>query len=540
MSKALALIVDDEADIRELLEITLSRMGLRTAAAGSVREARALLAEHSFDLCFTDMRLPDGNGIELVSLIQKKHAGLPVAVITAYGSAQAAVESLKAGAFDFVSKPIDLGQLRKLVDTALKMRAVSEPDDGGLLGRTPVIDALRALIERLARSQAPVHITGESGTGKELVARLIHSRSPRAEAPFVPVNCGAIPAELMESEFFGHLKGSFTGATRDKAGLFQAAEGGTLFLDEVGDLPLHMQVKLLRALQERAVRPVGGETEVAVNVRVISATHKDLSQLLANGTFRQDLYYRLNVIEVRTPCLRDRQEDIPLLAEAILAKLSRANGLETAPKLDESALARLRDYPFPGNVRELENVLERAVTLSDGSRISASDLRLRGDGPVIGGAAAPVAAAANDLEGQMEDIERRAIVEALEKGALQQDQGGRAARNDLPFAALPDQETEHRISRVPLLASVNASDPGEFLENHSLHDRCRACPAGQRLWQQSHQTAGRRRATGGTGAEGAVVPCRSREAVVGAAGRRMAALAGAQSRRSLAARRSPF
>ncbi|WP_293369715.1 sigma-54 dependent transcriptional regulator [Nevskia sp.] len=413
MSKALALIVDDEADIRELLEITLSRMGLRTAAAGSVREARALLAEHSFDLCFTDMRLPDGNGIELVGLIQKKHAGLPVAVITAYGSAQAAVESLKAGAFDFVSKPIDLGQLRKLVDTALKLRAISEPDDGGLLGAAPVIDALRALIERLARSQAPVHITGESGTGKELVARLIHTRSPRADAPFVPVNCGAIPAELMESEFFGHLKGSFTGATRDKAGLFQAAEGGTLFLDEVGDLPLHMQVKLLRALQERAVRPVGAESEIAVNVRVISATHKDLSQLTANGSFRQDLYYRLNVIEVRTPSLRDRREDIPLLADAILGRLARENGLETAPKLEESALARLRDYPFPGNVRELENVLERAVTLSDGSRISASDLRLRGDGPTIAGPGAPAAAA--DLEGQMEDIERRAIIEALEK-----------------------------------------------------------------------------------------------------------------------------
>ncbi|MBA4283910.1 MAG: sigma-54-dependent Fis family transcriptional regulator [Xanthomonadaceae bacterium] len=419
MSKALALIVDDEADIRELLEITLSRMGLRTAAAGSLREARALLAEHSFDLCFTDMRLPDGNGIELVGLIQKKHAGLPVAVITAYGSAQAAVESLKAGAFDFVSKPIDLGQLRKLVDTALKLRATVEADDGGLLGHTPVIDALRALIDRLARSQAPVHITGESGTGKELVARLIHSRSPRGDAPFVPVNCGAIPAELMESEFFGHLKGSFTGATRDKAGLFQAAEGGTLFLDEVGDLPLHMQVKLLRALQERAVRPVGGETEVAVNVRVISATHKDLGALTAAGSFRQDLYYRLNVIEVRTPSLRDRQDDIPLLADAILARLARANGLDSAPRLDASALARLRDYPFPGNVRELENVLERAVTLSDGSRIAAADLRLRSDPPAV--AVAPAAlhsaapTAASDLEGQMEDIERRAIIEALEK-----------------------------------------------------------------------------------------------------------------------------
>jgi two-component system response regulator PilR (NtrC family) len=425
MSKALALIVDDEADIRELLEITLTRMGLRTASAGSVREARVLLGEQAFDLCFTDMRLPDGNGIELVGHIQKKHAGLPVAVITAYGSAQAAVESLKAGAFDFVSKPIDLGQLRKLVETALKLRQTATPDDGGLLGATPVIDALRALIERLARSQAPVHITGESGTGKELVARLIHSRSPRADAPFVPVNCGAIPAELMESEFFGHLKGSFTGATRDKAGLFQAAEGGTLFLDEVGDLPLHMQVKLLRALQERAVRPVGGETEVAVNVRVISATHKDLSQLTATGSFRQDLYYRLNVIEVRTPSLRDRRDDIPLLAGAILARLSRSNGLDTPPTLDAGALARLCDYPFPGNVRELENVLERAVTLSDGQRISAGDLQLRGEAPspmvptaggtTLAAVTQPTVAAGTDLEHQMEDIERRAIIEALEK-----------------------------------------------------------------------------------------------------------------------------
>ena len=417
MSKAHALIVDDEADIRELLEITLLRMGLRTQSAGSVAEARELLDEHEFDLCLTDMRLPDGNGIELVGHIQKKYAGLPVAVITAYGSTQAAVESLKAGAFDFVSKPIDLTVLRKLVDTALKLKDKAEPSDGGLLGATPVIGALRALIERLARSQAPVHVAGESGTGKELVARLIHARSPRADAPFVPVNCGAIPTELMESEFFGHLKGSFTGATRDKTGLFQAAEGGTLFLDEVGDLPLHMQVKLLRALQERAVRPVGAETEIPVNVRVISATHKDLGELLAHGSFRQDLYYRLNVIEVRTPPLRSRVEDIPLLADAILAKLAAANGLPTAPKLEPEALKRLQAYAFPGNVRELENVLERAVTLSDGTRIFASDLQLRGESAagVAPVHSAPRAVASNDLEGQMEEMERRAIREALEK-----------------------------------------------------------------------------------------------------------------------------
>jgi two-component system, NtrC family, response regulator PilR len=421
MSKAVALIVDDEADIRELLEITLQRMGLKALSAGSLIEANEHLARQSFDLCLTDMRLPDGSGIELVTQIQKKYPGIPVAVITAYGSAQAAVESLKAGAFDFVSKPIDLTILRKLVDTALKLKNAGNGSDGGLLGQAPAIDALRGLIERLARSQAPVHITGESGTGKELVARLIHARSPRAEAPFVPVNCGAIPAELMESEFFGHVKGAFTGATRDKAGLFQAAEGGTLFLDEVGDLPLHMQVKLLRALQERSVRPVGAETEFPVNVRIISATHKNLAVLLTEGSFRQDLYYRLNVIEVRTPPLRERPEDIPLLAAAILAKLAKTNGLPATPTLDAEAQKHLQSYAFPGNVRELENLLERAVTLSDGSHIAASDLKLRNDGACA--VAAPAAAAATvvaphggaGLESQMEDMERRAILEALEK-----------------------------------------------------------------------------------------------------------------------------
>lgn len=425
MTKAHALIVDDEADIRELLEITLARMGLRTHGASTVAEARQLLGEHEFDLCFTDMRLPDGDGISILQHIQRHKPGLPVAVITAYGNAQAAVESLKAGAFDFVSKPVDLSALRKLVDAALKLRspaaAPAAPDDGGLLGHAAAIDNLRAMIERLARSQAPVHIAGESGTGKELVARLIHARSPRNAAPFVPVNCGAIPSELMESEFFGHLRGSFTGASRDKIGLFQAAEGGTLFLDEVGDLPLHMQVKLLRALQERAVRPVGSETEVPVNVRVISATHKDLGALLAQGSFRQDLYYRLNVIEIRTPPLREHPEDIPLLAESILQRLAQSNGLSAPPRLDAEALRRLHSYSFPGNVRELENVLERAVTLCDGRRISAGELQLRGDAahPAPAAAAAVPAVEASRgsaaLEDQMEEIERRAIREALEK-----------------------------------------------------------------------------------------------------------------------------
>jgi two-component system response regulator PilR (NtrC family) len=413
MSQPHVLVVDDEADLRELVEITLSRMGIRSSAAATLAEARERLGERHFDLCITDMRLPDGNGISLVQHIQEHHAQLPVAVLTAFGNAQAAVESLKAGAFDFVSKPIDLQMLRKLVDTALKLKpsAAAEDEEGTLLGNAPAIAALRGMIERLARSQAPVHIGGESGTGKELVARLIHARGPRASGPFVPVNCGAIPNELMESEFFGHLKGSFTGAARDKAGLFQAAEGGTLFLDEVADLPLHMQVKLLRALQERAVRPVGAEKEVPVNVRIISATHRDLGALAASGTFRQDLFYRLNVIEVRVPALRERPEDIPLLAAAILERLARENQFKATPAIDAAAIALLQAYPFPGNVRELENILERAVTLSDGKRITADELRLRREPRT----SELPAARGTPLDQHVEDLEKRAIRDALEK-----------------------------------------------------------------------------------------------------------------------------
>ena len=423
-SPARVLIVDDEADLRELVEITLSRMNLRSAAAADLEQARRLLAEESFDLCITDMRLPDGNGISLVQHIQQNYPQLPVAVLTAHGNAQAAVESLKAGAFDFVSKPVDLTLLRKLVDTALKLKpAEGSRDDSTLLGESPGMVALRSMTDRLARSQAPVHIAGESGTGKELVARLIHARGPRATGPFVPVNCGAIPNELMESEFFGHLKGSFTGAQRDKAGLFQAAEGGTLFLDEVADLPVHMQVKLLRALQERAVRPVGAEKEVAVNVRIISATHKDLSALVAAGTFRQDLYYRLNVIEVRVPPLRERREDIPMLAASILARISRENGLQAQPGLEATALERLTQYDFPGNVRELENILERAVTLSDGRTIGEAELQLRRQSDMTSpptprppqSQPPPAPAPSQRLEDHVEAVEKRAILEALQK-----------------------------------------------------------------------------------------------------------------------------
>ncbi|HEX4872146.1 MAG TPA: sigma-54 dependent transcriptional regulator [Nevskiaceae bacterium] len=416
-----ALVVDDEADIRELLEITLSRMGVRSEAAASLGEARARLAESVFDFCITDMRLPDGTGIELVQQIQRHHPQTPVAVITAYGNAQAAVESLKAGAFDFVSKPVDLAVLRKLVETGLRLReggSTPPRDDGGLLGEHASIVELRGLIDRLARSQAPVHIHGESGTGKERVARLVHARSPRAAGPFVPVNCGAIPSELMESEFFGHLKGAFTGAIKDKAGLFQSAEGGTLFLDEVAELPLHMQVKLLRAVQERAVRAVGAEAEVAVNVRLISATHQNLAERVAQGSFRQDLYYRLNVIEVRTPALRERPGDIPQLATHILGRLAAEAGRRQPPQLEAAALRALAEYPFPGNVRELENVLERAITLCEDDTIRLADLQLR-PAARLETPAAPEpprpATSGTALGEQVEEMEKRAIQRALEQ-----------------------------------------------------------------------------------------------------------------------------
>ncbi len=405
MNAANILVVDDEADIRALLEITLSRMGHRTQAAATVAEARTHLAEHRFNLCITDMRLPDGDGLQLIAHIQKQHAQLPVAVLTAYGSAQMAVDSLKAGAFDFVTKPLDLAALRKLVSTALKLQPAANaaaPTTPELIGDSAPMRELRSMIDRLARNQAPVHIAGESGTGKERVARLIHAQGPRAAAPFVPVNCGAIPGELMESEFFGHRKGAFTGALRDKPGLFQSAEGGTLFLDEVADLPLHMQVKLLRAIQERAVRPVGADAETAVNVRLISATHKDLAAMVASGAFRQDLYYRLNVIEMRTAPLREHAEDIPLLVQAILGRLG-------AHAMDDAALRQLMTYAFPGNVRELENILERAAALCEDGRIRTGDLQLKT-------VAMPSSASSGAALGErVEEMEKQAITEALEK-----------------------------------------------------------------------------------------------------------------------------
>ncbi len=419
MSTPLALIVDDEPDIRELLELTLGRMNIDTRAAADISAARALLENETFDLCLTDMRLPDGDGLQLVEFIQQQQPDLPVAVITAHGNMETAIQALKAGAFDFVSKPVDLTVLRNLVNSALKLASFPERDRRSrdtLLGDSAVMQTIRHTIAKLARSQAPVYISGESGTGKELVARLIHAKGPRSEHRFVPVNCGAIPSELMESEFFGHRKGSFTGATSDKEGLFQAANGGTLFLDEVAELPLSMQVKLLRAIQEKAVRPVGEQKESPVDVRILSATHKNLAGLVEEGAFRQDLFYRINVIELKVPSLRQRREDIPQLAEHILAGLSPG---DADIHLNPETLHTLQRYAFPGNVRELENILERALTLCDGQEIQPADLALPQATDVnetTGGselAATPPEGVA--LEDYLENIERQAILKALEQ-----------------------------------------------------------------------------------------------------------------------------
>ena len=405
MSQSLALIIDDEPDICELLSLTLGRMGIESETAGDVAGAKALLADKQFDVCLTDMRLPDGDGLDLVEWMQSHAPGVPVAVITAHGNVETAVQALKLGAFDFLSKPLDLNHLRNIVGNALKVEKSERADKSPLLGESPRMAELREMIDKVARSQAPVHISGESGTGKELVACMIHDIGPRAAGPFVPVNCGAIPSELMESEFFGHRKGAFTGAVSDKVGLVQSAEGGTLFLDEIADLPLSMQVKLLRVIQEKRVRPVGASEERDVDVRVLSATHKILSEMVAAGDFREDLYYRINVIELHVPPLRDRGDDVLLLAEHLLAKLgSRA-------MLDDSAKRALLGYAFPGNVRELENMLERAVTLCASGTIGEADLHMRPSAP---GGTQP-RPGSSKLGEQVEDVQRQAIIEALEK-----------------------------------------------------------------------------------------------------------------------------
>lgn len=386
------LVVDDEESLRELLAMTLEGMGLDVDVAADLASARKLLGAKRYALCLTDMRLPDGNGLDLVRQINGDSYETPVAVITAYGSAENAVAALKAGAFDYVTKPVGLDALRTLVRSALKLgepaagsskvaapaaRTDSAGKKSGLLGHSAAIEAVRVSIARMARSMAPVHVTGESGSGKELAARLIHQMSGRAEGPFIAVNCGAIPENLMESEFFGYRKGAFTGADSDRIGFFMAANGGTLFLDEVADLPLAMQVKLLRAIQEKRIRKVGAVAEEAVDVRIVSATHQNLAQCVASGRFRQDLFYRLNVIELRMPALRERTEDVGVLAEAILLRLAARAGLNAQPQLSSMALRFLESYPFPGNVRELENILERALAFSDGRVINVEDLGLR-------------------------------------------------------------------------------------------------------------------------------------------------------------------
>ncbi|HEY8098044.1 MAG TPA: sigma-54 dependent transcriptional regulator [Methylobacter sp.] len=418
MNKPLALIVDDEPDIRELLEITLNRMNIQTCCAENVAGAKALLQKKSFDLCLTDMKLPDGNGLELVDFIQTLPCPIPVAVITAHGNMESAILAMKKGAFDFVSKPVDLPALRLLVNNALKLSEASSSAKERrtrhtLLGESLIMQEIRAKIDKLARSQAPVYISGESGSGKELVARLIHQQSSRSDHAFVAINCGAIPYELMESEFFGHKKGSFTGALSDKKGLFQAAEGGTLFLDEVADLPLSLQVKLLRAIQEKKIRPVGEQQETPVDIRLLSATHKNLNEMVRDGSFRQDLYYRINVIDLHVPPLRERPDDIPALVDHILAKLTGANK-QDRPNLSASALAALQRYHFPGNVRELENILERALALYDSNSIETDDLNLPIDVHHVA-KSQDFDPALESLENHLEKIEKKAITVALEE-----------------------------------------------------------------------------------------------------------------------------
>jgi two-component system response regulator PilR (NtrC family) len=416
--KPTCLIVDDETDIRELLVMTLQRMDIETYSACCVEEAKTLLAQRPYGLCISDMQMPDGSGLDLLHYINQFHIGLPVAIITAHGSAENAVCALKAGAFDYLSKPISLKQLRPVVESALKLTIQtnqSQPNTLEMIGDSEQIKHVRLMIAKLARSQAPVYISGESGSGKELAANLIHKNSSRADGPFIAVNCGAIPENLMESEFFGYKKGAFTGAIQDKEGMFQAANGGTLFLDEVADLPLLMQVKLLRAIQEKKVRMVGSTSEEAVDVRIISATHKNLAEMMDNGQFRKDLYYRLNVIQLKMPALRDRPADIPLIANMLLNKLC-SNQQIAIPSIDSDALAYISTLPFSGNVRELENMLERALALCDGAVISIDDLMIEDD------------AAARFMKGDFDDqadeltltdylenVEKKAIIQALNK-----------------------------------------------------------------------------------------------------------------------------
>ena len=440
MSEPHALVIDDEPDLRELLSLTLTRMGVKVDTAEDLAEARHKLGSNQYDFCLTDMRLPDGNGLSLIKQVNRDQPELPIAMITAYGKVEDAVTALKFGAFDFVSKPVNLDDLRNLVRTAIKMRhddaekqahkpekkqAASKPETENkktdeeeqntildrMIGRSEPIQQVRQTIIKLARSQAPVLISGDSGTGKELAASLIHDLGPRSEQPFAAVNCGAIPAELMESEFFGHMKGSFTGADADKEGLFHSANGGTLFLDEVADLPLNMQVKLLRVIQEKRVRPIGGKTEVPIDVRILSASHKPLKPLVESNAFRSDLYFRLNVIELNLPGLEQRRSDIPLLVEHFLSLIADQWG-EPVRTLSEDAIKDLQQHHYNGNVRELFNVLQRAVTLCDGQEISSDDLHL--DRTQLGTSEPPVGnPEEHGLDDYMENIEKRILENAL-------------------------------------------------------------------------------------------------------------------------------
>ena len=403
----LVLIIDDEPDIRELLTITLQRMQIDSYCAENLSSARQQLKNNKFDMCLTDMKLPDGNGVEFVAEIQEQFPAMPIAVITAHGSIDAAIQALKNGAFDFLTKPIDLNALRTVVASALQKKPKQSPDKYTLIGESEVIIELRKTIDKVARSQAPIYISGESGTGKELVAHLIHDSGPRADKPFIPINCGAIPQDLMESELFGHKKGSFTGAIADKEGLFQAAEGGTLFLDEIAELPQHMQVKLLRAIQEKVIRPIGSQKEIPVNVRILSATNCDLNENVKQGLFRQDLLFRINVIELKIPPLRERSGDIPLLVDYVLDKIVTMTG-ENRPEISDEARKMLNTYQYPGNIRELENILERACTLCTDNLIQKEDIRLTEH----------VSETDDDtrgLDSVLDDIEKQKIIEALEK-----------------------------------------------------------------------------------------------------------------------------
>jgi len=410
-NKSTALIIDDEPDIRELLEITFERMEINCRSAPDLTSAKKLLKQDSFNLCLTDMKLPDGDGVEFVTYVQQNYPQTPIAVITAHGDMTTAIQALKSGAFDFLTKPVDLNILRNIVKSALNLSDELKSVENKLIGESNAIGEIRKTAAKLARSQVPVYISGESGTGKELVARLIHEQGPRANRPFVAVNCGAIPQGLMESEFFGYLKGSFTGADGDKDGLFQAADRGTLFLDEVADLPTHIQVKLLRAIQEKSIRPVGANREMPVDIRLLCATHKDLGQLVEQGYFRQDLYYRINVIELHIPPLRERKTDIKFIVEHILARLNQNTGPALIGIAGDALLA-LESYSFPGNIRELENVLERAVTLCDDDTITTDDLQL----PQKMMTRAP--ASESDeivLDSYLCEVEKKVILDALEK-----------------------------------------------------------------------------------------------------------------------------